>query len=159
MTTTLDSLAVVLQDLLGATADATARSCGFIKRQRAFSGSSFLQTCLFTWIDNPDATLEQFTVTAASLGLDVSRQAIDQRLDDAATFFRLMLQAALQRAFVASGRALPLLQPFNGTYLDDATHISLPAELADLFPGCCGPTASARAATMKIMLRWDVHSA
>jgi hypothetical protein len=157
--TTLDSLAPVLQDLFGATADSTARSCAFIKRQRVFSGSSFLQTCVFTWIENPDATLEQFTSTAASLGLDVSRQAIDQRLDDAAPFFRLMLEQSLRRVFIASGRVLPLIEQFNGAYLDDATHISLPADLAEQFPGCGGSTQTAGAATMKIMLRWEVLSA
>jgi hypothetical protein len=152
-------LAPALQDLFGAAADATARSCQFIKRQRLFCGSSFLQTCVFTWIDNPDASLEQFTATAAALGLDVSRQAIDQRLDDAAEFFRLMLERSLQRAFTTPGRVLPLLEPFHGVYLDDATHLRLPPELAALFPGCGGVTADAGAATMKVLLRWEVHAA
>jgi hypothetical protein len=158
MNTTLEALAPVLQDLFGASADAAARSCAFIKRKKLFSGASFLQTCVFTWIENPDATLEQFTVTAASLGVDVSRQAIDQRLDDAGEFFRRMLQGSVQHLFTASGRALPLLERFNGVYLDDASHIGLPAELADKFPGCGGSTATAGAATMKIMLRWEVQS-
>jgi hypothetical protein len=152
-------MAPVLQDLFGDKADATARSCEFIKRQKVFSGSSFLQTCVFTWIEHPDATLEQFTVTAACLGLDVSRQGIDQRLDDASEFFRLMLEQSLQRVFTSSPRLFALLERFNGTYLDDASHIGLPAELAEQFPGCGGSTASAGSATMKVMLRWEVHSA
>src|SRR5947209_3828511 len=157
--TTLADLAPALQSLFGPTADALARSCGFVRRQRLFSGSPFLQTCVFTWVAHPDATLEQFTATAASLGLDVSPQAIDQRLDDAAEFFRRALQQALSRVVAASPRALPLLDRFAAVYLDDSTSIGLPAALAAQFPGCGGSTPAAGRACVKFLLRWEARSA
>jgi Transposase DDE domain len=158
--TTVETLATPLQELFGRGADQLARDCRFIQRQRVFSGSSFLRTCVFTWMRHPDATLEQLTATAASLGLDLAAQSLDERLDlPAAEFFRLVLQRCLARAFAPQPRALPLLERFAGVYLDDCTHLSLPAELAALFAGCGGSTAPAGVASMKILLRWEVCSA
>jgi hypothetical protein len=159
MLPTLDALAPALQSLFGPDADAAARSSGFVQRVRVFSGSSFLRTCVFTWVADSDATLDRFAATAASLGLDVSPQAIDQRLDDASDFFRLMLEQSLQRAFACSGRALPLLDRFNGVYLDDCTYVALPPGLASSFPGCGGSTPEAGLASLKILLRWEASSA
>lgn len=158
--TTLETLATPLQALFGPEADQIARECRFIQRQRVLAGSSFLQTCVFTWIRHPDATLEQLVATAASLGLDLAVSSLDERLDrPAAEFFRLMLQRCLQVAFAPCPRPLPLLERFAGVYLDDCTHLSLPAELAEAFQGCGGSTAQAGAASMKILLRWEVTSA
>jgi hypothetical protein len=158
--TTVETLATPLQALFGPEADQVARHCRFVQRQRVLSGSSFLQTCVFTWIRHPDATLEQLVGTAASLGLDLAVSSLDERLDlPAAEFLRLMLQRCLQVAFAPRPRALPLLERFAGVYLDDCTHITLPAELAEAFQGCGGSTAQAGVASMKILLRWEVTSA
>lgn len=154
MSTTLAELAPSLQSLLGEEADRLARQCGFVKRQRVFCGSSFLQTCLLTWLEHKDATLEQFVATAASLGVSVSVQGFDRRLDDAADFFRSVLRQALQQAIDPAPRALPLLDRFAGVYLDDCSTVSLPAQLAEQFQGCRGCLSGA-----KLLLRWEVRSA
>jgi Transposase DDE domain len=158
--TTVESLAAPLQAVFTHDADQIARDCRFVRRQRVFSGSSFLQTCAFTWVRHPDATLEQLVATAASLGLDVAVQSLDERIDfPAAEFFRLMLQRCLGVALAPCPRDLPLLDRFAGVYLDDCTHVTLPAGLAGLFPGCGGSTAQAGVSSLKILLRWEVRSA
>lgn len=157
---TLAALAPPLQALFTRDADEVARECGFVKRRRVFSGSSFLRTCVLTWVRRPDATLEQLTATAASIGLDVATQSLDERLGlPAAEFLRLMLSRCLALAFAPRARTLPLLGRFAGVYLDDCTHVALPAGLAGLFPGCGGPTPEAGAASLKVLLRWEVLSA
>src|SRR5262245_21438963 len=103
--TTVEALASTLQGLFGPAADALARDCGFVRRQRVVAGSSFLQTCVFTWMRHPDATLEQLVATAASLGLDLAVQSFDERLAlPAAEFFRLVLSRCLQQAFAPCPR-------------------------------------------------------
>ena len=52
---------------------------GFMKRKRKITGSKFIQTLVFGWLDNPDATLEELTQTGVKVGLDISPQGLDKR--------------------------------------------------------------------------------
>ena len=155
----LSDLAPWLHRFFTSLADSVASSSGFIKRQRVFSGSSFLQTCVFGWLDFPDATLEQLVVTAASLGLNISCQGLDQRFSPAASdFLRLMLAHSVRHCCLASPRVLPLLDRFPAVYLDDCSSIALPHQLNSFLPGCGGSGAQADNAALKILLRWELRS-
>src|SRR5436853_7637756 len=111
----LTDLATTLQTLLTTEADRAARDSGFVKRVRAFSGATFLQTLVFGWLHDPHAPLEDLAELAADLGADVTPQAIDQRLTPTATHFLAhMLTAALHRVVAAQPLSLPLLRRFHG---------------------------------------------
>lgn len=66
-----------MQVILTSVADIVARHTGFIQRLRKLSGSGFVQTLVFGWLSNPQATLEELslqvygseTQTAATLGI------------------------------------------------------------------------------------------
>lgn len=74
-------------------------------------------------------------------------QALDQRFTPAATHcLALVLTAALQRALDTTPAAIPLLQRFQGVYVFDTTTVSLPATLAESFPGCGGSNDAGQAA-------------
>jgi hypothetical protein len=153
-------LADTLQSLFGPDADLTAREVGFVQRHRKVSGSTFLQTLTFAFLDNPHATLSDLGDVAETLDLQLSRQGLDQRFTpQALTFLWTMLQQVLQQGLSAVPPVLPLLRRFNGTYVLDSSTISLPATLAALLPGCGGGQAPGEgAAACKVQLCLEIAS-
>jgi hypothetical protein len=58
---------------------------------------------------------------------------------------------------VAARPALaPLLERFNGVYLDDCTSAALPDEAAEDFPGTGGGSPDSAPARMKVLTRWEI---
>lgn len=147
------TLAPALQAVFTTRADQQARQSGFIRRQRAFSGAQFLQTLVRGLLLRPDAPLEYF---ATQLG--ISRQALQQRWTPAAaTFCRSALLEGVSEALQARPAVLPLLEHFQGVFVDDTTHLRLPAAAADAFPGCGSGLPGAGKAGMKVWLRWEIQ--
>lgn len=145
--TELMDLAQTLQTLFTDEADDAARQTGFVQRASALSGARFVQTLVFGWLHNPDASLDELAEVAADLGAEVTPQAVDKRLTHPASQCLVnVLTAALQRVVTAPAAALPLLQRFRGVYVFDTTTLSLPAALASLFPGCGGKPGQGLAA-------------
>src|SRR5688500_16384280 len=92
----------VLYDLFHTTADQLARESGFCRRARKLTGSVFAQALVFTLLNNPDATLEDFAEAAEDLlGTPVSAQAFDPRchVAAAADFLRELFLEAFNRSF------------------------------------------------------------
>ena len=42
--------------------------------------AKFVQTLVFRWMSNPEATYEELAQTAATLGVEISSQSIEERL-------------------------------------------------------------------------------
>lgn len=60
------------------------RSTGFVQRSTAvLDGLLFAQTTVLTWMHEADAGYSALQRTAASLGIQVSQQAIEQRFSPA----------------------------------------------------------------------------
>ena len=72
-------VATAMQEVLQTVGDTVARCTGFLKRQRKLTGAKFVQTLVFTWLAKPNASYEEFAQTAASLGIQITPQAIEQR--------------------------------------------------------------------------------
>src|SRR5439155_6183264 len=93
--------------------------------------------------------------------LGISRQALDERLEKPTTadFCRLCLLEAVKHLVDARPALAPLLNRFNGTYLDDCTSAWMPDDAADDFPGTGGsdPAHDAKA-RMKVLLRWEIQA-
>jgi hypothetical protein len=159
MPVTVAQLASTLQTVLTSFADQTARQTGLLRRQRIVCGASFVQTLVFGWLDNPNATLEDLAQVHATVAGPLSPQALDQRFNaKAADTLRAVLQEAVRHVFAGQPRLLPLLRRFNGVYLLDGTSVSLPACLAEIWPGCGGSTPAAGRAALKVQLRWELLS-
>lgn len=160
MTLSVAELQPVLHDLFFDTAETLAREAGFCQRARKLTGPVFAQTLVFSLLQNPAATLEDFADTAEQL-LDqpVSSQAVDQRFTPAAaTFLHELLQEALNHSFASLRPAvLPLLKRFRSVHLRDGTLVTLPAALAALLPGRGGLHAPhGQAAALKVVLEAEV---
>src|SRR5260370_4000389 len=126
-----------MQTLLTSRAKALERETGFVQRSSVeLDGPIFTQTTVLNWMQTPDASYSQLRHTAASLGVHVTNQAIEQRFSGAsARLARALLEEAVGQVISSEACAPELLRRFNGVYLQDGTVISLPASLAQQWQG------------------------
>lgn len=160
MTLSVAELQPVLQDLFSDTADHLANQTHFCRRKRELTGPVFAQSLVFSLLAKPTSTLEDFADFAAQhLDIFVTANAFAERFSQtSANFLHTLLLAAFDRSFDSLRPALlPLLRRFNGVYLRDASLISLPASLADLFPARTGRDGS-RSAAVKMVLEMEVST-
>jgi len=149
-----------MQVILQETAQSLGRTSGFVQRQSPFGGAELVQTLVFGWLANPQASLEALTQTAAALGVSLSAQGLDQRLGErAAEFLQQVLQQAVQQLVQADKVPLSVWAHFSGVYVQDSTTVTLPADLAEVWPGCGGGhTPGDGAAALKVQVQWELQS-
>jgi len=155
----LSKIADAMQVVLSETANAVARRTGFIKRQRKLNGSDFVQTLVFGWLDNPDSTIEELTQTAATLGISITPQGLDKRFTpDAAKFLQEILESAVSTVIAAEPVAIPILQRFNGVFIQDGSTVTLPDTLATIWSGCGGSSPKNTSSSVKTQIRLDLNT-
>ena len=146
-----------MQTILQTVPDEAAVDSGLVKRKRKLTGSALTQILVLGWLENPEASYQQLTETAATLGIEVRRQALEQRLTlETTQMLKTTLDAAITEVLeVASQRqALPLLQQFTGIYVQDSTWLSLPDELHEIWKGHPKKNHPKKAG-LKLHLRFD----
>jgi hypothetical protein len=67
--TTIPQVARAMREVLTTTADAAAKATQFVRRTSPLGGATFSQTLVFGLLGNPQASLEEWTQTAATLGV------------------------------------------------------------------------------------------
>jgi Transposase DDE domain len=146
-----------MQSILSTRATALERSTGFVQRSSVqLDGAMFAQTCVLTWMQKPDASYSRLRHTAASLGVHVSNQALEQRFSAASRqLMRALVEEAIQQVISSEASVPELLGRFNGVYLQDGTVLSLPAPLADQWPGSGG---KGEQAALRIQARVELGS-
>lgn len=156
--TTIPQLAAVLQELLTSVADRIAGETGFVRRESKLGGAEFSQTLVFGWLANPEATLNELVQAAATLGVTITEQGLDNRFTaPAAECLRCILETAVGLAVSARPVVMPILQRFNGVFIQDSTTIALPEVLADLWRGCGNASGTGQAA-LKVQVQFDYSS-
>ena len=147
-----------MQILLETVPDAAAVDTGLVKRKRKLTGSVLTQILVLGWLENPEASYQQLTETAATLGIQVRRQALEQRLTpETAEMLKITLDAAITEMLEVASQpqAVGLLQQFNGVYVQDSTWVSLPDKLHETWKGHPKKNHPHKAA-LKLHLRFDV---
>lgn len=153
---TIPQVAEAMQTVLTTTADEVARETEFVQRKSKMGGAAFAQTLTFGWLENPQATLEELCQTAAALDVTITPQGLDQRFSaSAAQCLQKVLEAAVDEVIASEPVAIPILQRFNGVYLDDSSTVTLPDELAEVWQGCGGSTEKGISAALKLQVRLD----
>ncbi|MDE0326450.1 MAG: hypothetical protein OXN27_21200 [Candidatus Poribacteria bacterium] len=66
-----------MQTILQTVPDEAAIHTGLVKRKRKLTGSALTQILVFGWLENPEASYQQLTETAATLGIEVRRQSLE----------------------------------------------------------------------------------
>src|SRR5438477_95994 len=144
----ISQVSETMQTILTSRAKALERETGFVERSSAhLDGPRFSQTTVLTWMQTPDASYLQVRHTAASLGVDVSNQAIEQRFGPASVrLLRALLEETIGQVISSEASAPEVLARFNGVSLQDGTVISLPSSLAESWPrgGQVGQEAALR---------------
>lgn len=149
--TSVSQLCQTFQTVLTTVADRAARTTHLVQRQSKLTGAAFVQTLVFGWWSNPEATYEQLAQTATGLGVPITAQGLDGRFTaEAAECLKQTLEAAVQQIVIADPVAIPLLRRFNGVFLQDSTTITLPDALAELWQGCGGSIAEGTSAALKV---------
>jgi hypothetical protein len=141
--TTIPQICTTMQTLLTTTTETVAATLHYAKRpdRAKFTPSTLIQTLVFGWLAQPDATVEQLAQMAARLGVDVSAQAIDQRFTTTtATLLHQVLTAGIQQVVAADPVAIPILQRFSAIRVHDSTTIGLPDALTTMWVGCGNDT-------------------
>jgi len=156
---TISQIVPAMQSVLIETANELARSSGFIQRQKVLTGSSFVQSLVFGWMSNPEATYDELAQTAASLGTAISGSGLEQRFTpQAAEFLRQVLEATVQEMIAANPVTIPILARFSGVYLLDSTVISLPDELQSIWRGLGGNSENGTCASLKLQVRLNLNT-
>jgi hypothetical protein len=156
----IQAVSVNLQECLSEELDHLARDWKVVRRERVFTGRTLLLMIVATLLRKPDAGWADFHLTAAQLGLDVSRTAVEKRFaagQPLVDFLRSVLERALQKAVAAQPSSAALFQRFTAVLIGDASTIALPDELAHLFAGCGGSEGASRAA-LKLQVLWDLKT-
>ena len=125
----ISQVSETMQTILTSRATALERASGFVERSTAqLDGAIFSQTTVLTWMQNPDASSSQLRHTAASLGVHVSNQALEQRFGQASVrLLHALLQETIGQVIKSEASAPEVLARFNGVYLQDGTVISFPS--------------------------------
>src|ERR687885_2111583 len=82
--TIIDQVADALQDVFGSVAQDLGRATKFVQRESKLGGAHFIQTLVFTYLANPDATLDELAQTAAALGVEITPEGLTQRFNEQA---------------------------------------------------------------------------
>lgn len=156
--TTIAEVAEAMQTVLTTVADEAARDSGFVERESKLTGAKFAQTLVFGWLSNSQATLEELSQTAATLGVGITPQGLDQRFSSAAVqCMKQILDVAIETLVSADAVAIPILQRFDGVYLLDSSTITLPDALEEIWPGCGGRVSRNTKAALKLQVYLDLQ--
>jgi hypothetical protein len=145
-----------LQAFLETCATEVGHATGFVQRQSKLTSALFVQTLVLSSVDQPEASLNQMVQWSDELGLELTPQGLDKRMNDQAV---ALLAGLVERAMSQLPRPASLpasaLQQFNGISVVDSTQVALPDSLHSHFAGSGGNASSA---SVKFHLRFDYLS-
>ena len=148
-------LAAALQAIFGSTADQLAIELGVVRRRRIFSGGSLVRALVFGWLDQPDASPGRLAEMAARCGAVATPQALIRRFGPLLNrLLEALIRIALSQTVQSPPRLAGLLRRFSAVWIQDSSSLSLPAALADRWPGCGG---NASPAALKVQVRWEIR--
>lgn len=159
MPTTIHELSQILQELLINDANRIGRESGFIVRERKLTGASFVQSLVFGWQANPNASLEDLCQSASACGVTITPQGLQERMNSpqACEFLHALLIQAMTYLVEANGGRQDLLAQFNGVYLQDSSKVELPMGLHALWQANVEGQASLKIQTVFDYQRGTLH--
>lgn len=152
---TITQVAETFQKVFGEQIEVLARESGFIKRKVIVSGSGFVQALVMAFQAKRSASYSEISQSASSLGMPISAQGMEQRLNESsAQFMKSVLEFAVkEKVNGVTQCAFPLLEKFNGVHLRDSSTINLPASLKGIWKG--SGDANGESAALKIQVSWE----
>jgi Transposase DDE domain len=159
MPDTITQISDAMETVLDQVPEQNARTTGFIRRQRKLTAAVFVKTLVFGFLAKPDASIDELTGIAATLGVTVTPQALDERFTPpAAELLRLVLQASIQAMITADPVALAILDRFTEVDLLDSSTITLPEAFRAQYAGCGTTNPAAGNAAFKLSVVFDLKA-
>jgi hypothetical protein len=132
----IQQISKCLQEIFLTKANKLSKETGFVKRISKMTGALFAQTLVFGWLSKPNSSLEELSQVAMSLGLKISAQGIEQRLNqEASDFLKILLEASVTKLISSDKVSTKVLNKFSCIYVLDSSIISLPEQLKDIYTG------------------------
>lgn len=133
-----------------------AREYKFVQRQSALGGAVFLKALVLGFIQHPYASLNQLCQVCLDLGVSITPQGLDQRINTTSVqFLKQMLERALTLWRAECQDIAQVVDQFTAVYFQDSSVIALPEALQDIFPGVGG---NASPAAVKLQLLFEFLS-
>jgi hypothetical protein len=130
-----------------------ARQTGFVRRTSAITGMRFLKAVVMGFLEKPGSSLNDLAQSFLDLGVEVSAQGIDERINGfSVKFLKAIFAQALELFKNKCPLPLSVLQQFSAINIVDSSTKSLPENMADEYPGCGRVGAQA---ALKIQLVFD----
>ena len=149
----LTSIGQSIQSFFGQGIQQIARRTKFVQRFSKLDGPTFLQAIVFGYIENPEASLEELAQVCQDLGVSISAQGLDERINQrSVSFLKEMFKQAMDTFKNKIPLSLPVLQQFNGINILDSSVLALPESMQGQYPGCAG---NGPKASLKIQLLFE----
>jgi hypothetical protein len=133
-----------------------ARASRFVRRKSPITGEVFLKALVLGFLEKPRASLNEIAQACLDMGVAVTAQAIDERINaSSVAFVQNMFHQALQLFKPHQPLPLAILEQFTSINLVDSTTKALPDHMATEYPGCGGLSAIS---SLKIQLVFDFLS-
>jgi DDE family transposase len=146
----------VLQAFLETYAEELGRETGFVRRESKLNSALFVQTMVLSCVANPEASLNEMVEWSDELGLALTAQGLDKRLNEGAvSLLWRLVERGVARLRREASVPEALLAQFKEIAIVDSTQVALPAYLSSPFAGSGG---NASAASVKFQLRFDYLS-
>lgn len=143
----------VLQTFLETYAEAVGQETGFVQRRSKLNSALLVQTLILSCVDKPEASLNQMVQWSNELGLELSAQGLNKRLNErAVNFLRGLVERAVGSLRRQASVAEAQLKQFSEISIVDSTQVALPECLAVQFAGYGGNASSA---SVKFQLCFD----
>ncbi len=134
---TLSNVVDALQTTFGRAAIEANEQAKVVKRHRKFDPITLAQSFVMAMLAKPKANVEDIATMAATLGVVVTPQAVQQRYGPALNAFFEALFHRMLKIVVTSDQALaPILNRFSEVRVIDSTVIALPVSQADQYRAC-----------------------
>ena len=131
----------------------TARQTQFVRRKSAITGLHFLKAMVLGFLEKSGSSLNELAQSFFDVGVEVTPQGVDERINAfSGVFLRTLFSQALEIFKNKCPLPLSVLQQFSAINIVDSSTKSLPANMADEYPGCGRVGAKA---AMKIQLVFD----
>ena len=116
----ISQISEAMKDVMTKKAEEFSIETNFVQRKSKLTGPLFVQTLVFGWQSNPDATLDELSQTASILGLEITPQGLNDRFSErSALFLEKLLSEAIEKTIVSEPVDIDLLKRFNGVYIED----------------------------------------
>jgi hypothetical protein len=130
-----------------------ARETKFVRRKSEITGLRFLKAVVLGFLEKPGASLNELAQSFLDLGVEVSAQGVDERINAfSVAFLRAIFSQALATFKNKCPLPLSVLRQFSAINIVDSSTKSLPENMADEYPGCGRKGAKA---ALKIQLVFD----